>query len=211
MNPSCYQIQNFTGVMPFSIHQWFKHPLQVTFIWREDSRLWAWRSPSWWAKFKRLTQKYVYKKDPLLEMQREAVYQLLSSLHQQGVSTRIIGIGTTGDFSAVARDNRTTTINDTIEREWCELCAKSHIVIGVHGSHMLLPSAHAGSVIDLMPFNRWGNIAQDIIHTPEQTPREAMARICFVPIETSAQKVAELSLNMLKSLPSITAAVSEVE
>jgi len=32
----------------------------------------------------------------------------------------------------------------------------------VHGSNMLLPSAHAGMTIDLMPDDRWGNFAQDI-------------------------------------------------
>ena len=39
--------------------------------------------------------------------------------------------------------------------------SESRMVVGVHGSNMLLPTAHAGMAVDLMPRDRWGNLAQD--------------------------------------------------
>jgi len=53
-------------------------------------------------------------------------------------------------------------MNDDIERSWCETYAKSQVVIGVHGSNMLLPTAHAAGCVEILPDDRFGNIVQDI-------------------------------------------------
>ncbi len=41
-------------------------------------------------------------------------------------------------------------MNETTERFLCEHYAASHVVVGMHGSNMLLPSAHAGAIIEIM-------------------------------------------------------------
>jgi hypothetical protein len=74
----------------------------------------------------------------------------------------VVGLGTTGNFSGYARDERTHIINDSVERDWCSVYAHSHIVIGVHGSNMLLPTAHAAGCVEILPEDRYGNIVQDI-------------------------------------------------
>src|SRR5690606_29940319 len=113
----------------------------------------------------------------------------------------VVGLGQPGDFPAWIKDMRSTSINDELEQKWCQQYAASHITIGVHGSNMLLPSAHAGSVINLMPNERWGNCAQDIIHTGMQTGREIMIRYRFLLLDSSPDAVSKTAIAMLYQIP----------
>jgi hypothetical protein len=70
-------------------------------------------------------------------------------------------------------------------------------VIGIHGSNMLLPSAHAGMTIDLMPKDRWGNYAQDILFH-ETDHRLTAYKYRFVPMESSVTLVADMAAAQLK-------------
>ena len=45
---------------------------------------------------------------------------------------------------------------------WCQLYARSHIVIGVHGSGMLLPTSLAAGFIAIMPRHKIQHFAEDI-------------------------------------------------
>jgi hypothetical protein len=65
---------------------------------------------------------------------------------------------------------------------------------------MLLPSAHAGMTIDLMPDNCWGNVIQDILYQ-EIDPRIASFRYRYVPIQTSTKTLSKIALSMLLSYP----------
>jgi len=47
---------------------------------------------------------------------------------------------------------------------------------------MLLPSAHAGMTVSLMPSKRWGNFAEDILFT------EKDVRLAFIPAANSTTK-----------------------
>jgi hypothetical protein len=49
-----------------------------------------------------------------------------------------------------------------VERSWCRAYAKSQVVVGVHGSNMLLPTALAAGCVEILPHDRLGNIVQDI-------------------------------------------------
>src|SRR5262249_18336567 len=69
-----------------------------------------------------------------------------------------------GKASISVSDLRENAFSESIEMEWCKVYSKSHIVIGVHGSNMLLPTALAAAFIEIMPswkIERWGeDIAQ---------------------------------------------------
>jgi hypothetical protein len=112
-------------------------------------------------------------------------------LPEIGIS--IIGVANKGDFSAF-EDLREPIPNADTEKFWLERCAQSLIVIGVHGSHMLLPSAHAGSVIKFMEPYSWAHVTNDLIITkrfniedlfalysvlPKVTPLEEILNICI--------------------------------
>jgi len=53
-------------------------------------------------------------------------------------------------------------MNTAVERSWCEAYARSQLVVGVHGSNMLLPTALAAGCVEILPHDRQGNVVQDI-------------------------------------------------
>jgi hypothetical protein len=62
---------------------------------------------------------------------------------------------------------------------------------------MLLPSAHAGGVIELMGEERQGNFLQDILFRPSDS-REMFFRYRFVPHSTTPEDLARLASTMLR-------------
>jgi hypothetical protein len=48
------------------------------------------------------------------------------------------------------------------EKAWCAAYGSSQVVVGVHGSNMLLPTALAGSCVEILPRQRLENIVQDV-------------------------------------------------
>ena len=53
-------------------------------------------------------------------------------------------------------------MSEGVERAWVKAYAASQVVVGVHGSNMLLPTAHAAGCVEILPHDRVGNIVQDI-------------------------------------------------
>jgi hypothetical protein len=203
-HPEDYDIERFTQVRPFPIDEWatrLKRPM-VTFIWREDR---VWRDVSRYGRFRRLAQKLKRRLglvQPPLDDQRQRVIALAQALHQAfpKLDFAVAGLGRPGGLPNWIVDLRTLEINEHVERAWCERYAQSYVVIGVHGSNMLLPSAHAGAVVELVPAKRWGNLVQDILLTTGDV-RGIMYRYKFLPLDTSATTVAEVVASLLRSLP----------
>ncbi|MFA6437970.1 MAG: hypothetical protein WCX28_01550 [Bacteriovoracaceae bacterium] len=159
---------------------------RVTFIWRDD-RPWITNS------FVILAAKKIGAPNALLSLQNRKIITLFTKLRQKLPQAHftIAGIGKETVFPGWIDDQRVTTVTEEIERRLCEVYAESRLVIGVHGSNMLLPSAHAGMTIDLMPKERWGNFAQDIVFQ-ENDPRIGSFRYRFFPISTSVKILAHL-------------------
>jgi hypothetical protein len=139
---------------------------------------------------------------PLDEQKRRvvALAQALRSTFPQ-IDFAVAGLGRPGGLPNWIADLRTLEISEHVERAWCERYAQSHVVIGVHGSNMLLPSAHAGAVVELVPIERWGNLIQDILIAPRDA-REIMYRYRFLPIDTAPEIVAAVTASLLCYLPS---------
>jgi len=112
----------------------------------------------------------------------------------------VVGIGKPGGFPEWITDLKTLEPGEEIEKKWCERYAQSHVVIGVHGSNMLLPSAHAGAIVELVPNPHWGNLVQDILLLSDDI-RESMFRYRFLSIESSVNTVANCTLSLMRRLP----------
>ncbi|MEO8734411.1 MAG: hypothetical protein ABI373_08775 [Flavobacteriales bacterium] len=54
-------------------------------------------------------------------------------------------------------------MDTVIERTWCEAYARSQVVVGVHGSNMLLPTSLAVGCVEILPYDRYGNMVQDLV------------------------------------------------
>jgi hypothetical protein len=165
-HPNDYTIERFTRVQPFPIDEWeirLQRPT-ITFIWRED-RLWCTPDASGNERLVHIMLRRfkhrLYRYTPL-EQQNQQVLTLATALRQKVATLdfAVAGMGKPGGLSDWVTDLRSVDIDEATERMWCERYASSHIVVGVHGSNMLLPSAHAGAVIELVPPDRWGNIPQ---------------------------------------------------
>jgi hypothetical protein len=57
----------------------------------------------------------------------------------------------------------TKSITPEIEKQWCDLYAKSHLVIGVHGSNMLIPTSLAAGFIEILPSYKIPHLGEDVV------------------------------------------------
>lgn len=199
--PEDYAIERFTRVPPFAIDEWesrLEHPT-ITFIWREDR---VWNTACQTGFFRKLTLRMKHKiglGSNTIARQAHQIVKLASKLRQYFpyLDFAIVGLGQPGGFPEWITDLRTLEINEQIEVAWCKRYAQSHVVVGVHGSSMLLPSAHAGATIELMPVDRWGNMVQDILFHSEDV-RETLFRCRILPISISPEALTWVIISLLK-------------
>jgi len=157
-------IGRFTGVAPFPLEEFASRPPRITFVLRED-RLWYGGRMS--KLFHRAVRRLglggslgrwsVAAQDRLVRRTMRAIRKELP-----GVSFVVAGLGRAGGYEGIAEDLRTMGIDEGVERAWVGAYAASQLVVGVHGSNLLLPTAHAAGCVEVLPDDRFGNIVQDI-------------------------------------------------
>ncbi len=183
-HPKDFNITNFTGI---DKHDFKRVDFRITFIWREDR-------PWWSHDFSlRVARKLNYMR-PLLYWQNHKICKLFFFLRNKIQNARftIAGLGTSTKFPKWIDDRRINQFNEDLERETCRIYAESRLVIGIHGSNMLLPSAHAGMTLDLMPNDRWGNFAQDILYQ-ECDNRLSAYKYRYLPVKTDSGLLASIA------------------
>ena len=197
-----FDIERFTKIAPLPLVNFTEadqNPV-VTFIWRED-RLWenadksADKSANNFQKIKRRFGKVENQSDG----QTRRIIEFAEHLREKfpALDFAVAGLGTTHEFPAWIADLRLTKLDARAERNWCERYAKSHLVVGVHGSNMLLPSAHAGGVIEIIGAERQGNYLQDILFRHGDA-REMFFRYRFVAPTMTTQNLAEIAAQMFR-------------
>lgn len=202
-HPREFDITNFTGVPR---HDFSLPDYRITFVWRAD-RLWI--GEGLIARgFRKLGLRGL-----LLRHQQRKVCELFSGLRKSfpKASFTVAGLGHETVFPSWIRDQRTTSFDTEAEIKACRIYSESRIVIGVHGSNMLLPSAHAGMAIDLMPAERWSNMAQDILYQQKDfcgDQRVAAFRFRYMPIEVSARTLEKMIVSMSRSFAEASKAFS---
>jgi len=182
-HPQKFDISRFTDV---ERHDFSSERFRITFIWREDR---PWFVRRIWI---RIGRRLSVVKSLLLAWQNFKVTKLFSALRASfpAAEFTIAGLGTATAFPTWVEDRRVDAYDDEKERQLCRVYSESRLIIGVHGSNMLLPSAHAGMTIDLMPDDRWPNMAQDMLYQ-ETDSRMAAYRYRYLPLAT---KVSALTL-----------------
>jgi hypothetical protein len=130
---------------------------------------------------------------PLLRLQNKKIQKLFKKLRTKLPHARytVVGLGTQTVFPSWIEDLRVKEISADMERTMCQVYSESKVIIGVHGSNMLLPSAHSGMTVDLMPSDRWSNIAQDIVYQ-ESDVRLSSFRYRLIPISTAITLLAKI-------------------
>lgn len=206
-HPNDFSIERYTGIKPFLISDWsgrMKKPT-VTFIWRDYRCWWDEKQYANWKGLSRRLKHRLFRVEYSqiqIEEQTCRIITLAQELRKAipNIDFVITGLGFKGGMPDWICDRRTVEINEDTEISWCKYYAKSHIVVGVHGSNMLLPSAHAGAVVELVPVNRWVNLIQDILVRGSGI-REGLFRYRFLPVETSIKEVANTIITLLEKYP----------
>jgi len=210
---SSQELRQFSRVQPFPCEEWHQRLAEkavVTFAWRSD-RSWS-TNPEITGFFHTRLGRSRYLRPvrdwwiarqaaSALRDQNERVAVLYQKLLRNvpHLDFGVIGhAGAGGVLPSGIVDMRSEKINAEIEKRWCERAASSHVLVGVHGSHMLLPSGHAGATIELLPRDRLGNILQDLLFTCEDH-REAVFRCRLLPLDTPAELIAEVTQSILSN------------
>ncbi len=161
-------VEDFFKTKSFDIATFSQRPLQVTFIWRSD-RFWL-RSRGeriLWMVGTKYNVPLILK---WLGNRQRLAMQKVAKLVRNAIpeaSFRVTGLGKPGTFIGV-EDLRKTKLTVQDELEWCRIYSESHLVLGVHGSSMLVPTALAAGFIELMPSYKIPLMTEDILmrHSP---------------------------------------------
>jgi hypothetical protein len=157
-------ISLFTRTNRFDLAQFVEKPPQITFVLRED-RFWLrnWFEKSLFRVSIRFKLQKYFKLFFCFQQNRRFA-RLAKRLKRQNPALKIyaVGLGKSLKISRLIDDNRTKLLNPDLELNWCELYSHSHLVVGVHGSNMLIPTALSAGFIELLPNERISNFAEDI-------------------------------------------------
>jgi hypothetical protein len=189
-HPKDFSIQRFTNTPEYDLSS---SSYRITFIWRED-RLWT-RNDAISKLVNRLPVLW-----PIVRsLQNVLIRKLFSRLrtHVPDAIYTVAGLGKSTLFPEWIEDKRCTKFTAAVERDLCTIYSQSRLVIGIHGSNLLLPSALGGITMDLMPHDRWGNIAQDIILN-EDNSCDAVFRYRFLPQTISVNDLAIIALSCFR-------------
>lgn len=196
-HPKQFNITHFTGVKK---HDFKQTAFRITFIWRED-RLWCSQFLGRIGKRLKLTKL-------LLQWQNFKIRRLFSGLYRYFSQAKftVAGLGTSTKFPDWIEDKRVDQFTPELERSLCQVYSESRLVIGLHGSNMLLPSAHAGMTLDLMPNDRWGNLAQDILYQPnvhKADDRMISFKFRYFPLELPLNTLTVIATSMIQHYPTV--------
>ena len=154
-------IERFSGIQPFDPEKFLIEPPHITFVARRD-RLW-YSSP--FTKFThRVLKKLGLFVDIAVWWQDRMVANVIRKVRKQIPQARftVVGLSAPSGMPDHVEDLRTMKMDPRTELAWCRAYAKSQVTVGVHGSNMILPTAHAAGCVEILPHDRFGNIVQDI-------------------------------------------------
>lgn len=154
-------IDRFSRVKPFAPTSFMEAPPRITIVARRD-RLW-YSSPL--AKFvHRVFKRVGVVPDIAVRWQDRLVARTIRTIrkHLPDAAFTVVGLASPSRMPDGVEDLRTLHMDQATELKWCRAYAQSQVVVGVHGSNMILPTAHAAGCVEILPYDRYGNIVQDI-------------------------------------------------
>lgn len=195
-------IRQFTGVTPFSLDLFNKLLPQFTFVLRQDRWWFANRIAYWFYRISRKLRLSGCARWVLSSQQNGLVKRAIQTIRSKipGAKVYIVGLGKIGNFSGYAHDMRVTKVDGAMEKNWCTIYSHSHVVIGVHGSNMLLPTAFAAGCVEVLPEDRYGNMVQDI--SVRYSDRKQLFFYRFVDQYSSPRSVAEKAIAIVRDFRS---------
>jgi hypothetical protein len=206
-------LQEITGIAPFSREDWSEQLLKgpvVTYFIRED-RCWVERGKDGFIdRFLRgplrgwkdaLAKRRKYR---AMKAQERRLAELIRHLRAIAPNMEFAVCGVKGQtrLPADVKDLRVSKMDAQVNRCWDEQCARSHVVIAVHGSHTMPHNGFSGSYIELVPLDKWANL----LNTPFVTTtdlRETLFCYRFLPIGIDPEELALVTLSLIYNYTSV--------
>lgn len=167
MPPDFFSIdyEKFTKTKRFDLNSYIYIPPVITFICRED-RTWTNSSIEYffYLFFKKF-RIYSIARRYFAKRQNELFSKTANLIHQEINDTNfyVTGFDKSGGIAPIIKDLRITgTPKEEIERSWCSIYSQSHLVIGVHGSNMLIPTSLSAGFINILPSHKINNYGEDV-------------------------------------------------
>jgi len=178
---------------------------QITFVLRED-RLWL--RFGWERLAYRISQRvglFPRVRSFWVRWQERRYRQLARHLQQLDPAIRISVTGLTAapatGFGTSVNDLRQCApLSPAQERTWCAQYARSHVVVGVHGSGMLLPTSLAAGFVNLLPPDKLAHYAEDVLLAHDNPIHQTLLGR-FLPTASSPEQVAALLNSLLTEFP----------
>ncbi|MEX1239959.1 MAG: hypothetical protein WEB30_09580 [Cyclobacteriaceae bacterium] len=157
-------ISRLTRIKPFDLATYRERKPTITFVMRQDRWWFGSVAEYWFYRMCRKLKLLSWGSRLLSRRQNHLVKQTMRRIGKKIPASDfyIVGLGEDGNFGSNCFDERKTQIDDGVETAWCKIYARSHVVVGVHGSNMLLPTALAAGCVEILPQERYGNMVQDI-------------------------------------------------
>lgn len=199
-NPLYYSLSDYTKLSsadPLK-NLTSKEPL-ITFIWREDRTIYAdtiieklsdYLSNR--LNFKLINRILVWRQIRFIKR----LYQRIK-LEIPYSTFSVIGLGQSFHLPKGIRDLRKIKPDEETEKIWCSIYSSSSVVVGVHGSNMLLPSGLAASTIELLPKDRIDNFLQDILIPKTNDPKDILYRYRFLPVGVTADLLSKTIVSLI--------------
>lgn len=187
------QTEQLTRIAPFNLTEYKTNNPTVTFVLREDRFWFASIFDYWLYRLCRKLNWLTWGNKILAKRQVNIVRKVITEIKKRFASIEfyVVGLGNQASFEGYAIDERTTKMDALVEARWCKIYSKSHVVIGVHGSNMLLPTALAAGCVEILPEDRYGNMVQDI--TVRYSDRRQLFFYRFVNQYTHSRSVANMA------------------
>ena len=206
-DPRTTRFSDLTRTPKFDLTRFDREPMQVTFVLRED-RLWlrwGWErflfrvcvGAGWQVATRPLWVRWQHRRYRQLAHRLRVAHPALH-LAATGLTHTAPRPGALGPYLHDLR--QTAPLSPHQERTWCRAYAQSQVVVGVHGSGMLLPTSLAAGFVNLLPPEKNGHYAEDIL-LAHSNPIHQTLLGRFLPTATSPRQVATLIGSMLTEFP----------
>ena len=159
-------LASFTKTQKFELGKFDALPPTITFICRED-RVWLnnrlenfiLRAAIKFKLFRHFRKYFVFRQNLLYAKTARKIAKRIKNARFYAV-----GLGKTGNLGKLINDHRHETgeMTEAQEKQWCALYAQSHIVIGIHGSNMIIPSSLSAGFIELLPRHKIPHLTEDV-------------------------------------------------
>jgi hypothetical protein len=195
--------RDFLKINPFPLHEFSVRPFTITFITRDD-RFWHGSLPEelffkacvhW--KILDLFQGYFRRRqNRLIRKTRKKI----ASAFPDAIFN-VVGLGKSGGIPHAIHDLRKSQLSVTDEREWMETYADSQIVIGVHGSNMIIPTILAAGFIEIIPDYKLDHIGEDTMKNYDSRLTQFLCR--HVSGTASPASIAKHVISLRRMFPMI--------